>query len=317
MKSTIKVRYLTPKKVSPLRYPGGKSILTDFLARFTSWNGLKDTIYIEPYAGGAGAALNLLFYDKVKQIVINDANIAIFSFWNSLINHSEAFLKKFDSINPTLREWKKQKTIFEKHKNDKTASTELGFATFFLNRTNRSGILSATPIGGKTQKKQLASKYTIKARYNKKDLRKRLCGVISFKERIKVSNEDALALLKKFSRSSRNMQQKTLIYLDPPYYVNGKKLYMDFYNNDDHRALASFLEKSKMRCKWLLSYDNVVAIKKLYRKSEQYFFTLRYSASTARKGKELLMHSNNSIILEKFIFKKGKKKKIFLKKIKT
>ena len=50
---------------SPLRYPGGKSILSPLLGNFIEINNLLDGIYIEPYAGGAGAALKLLFSEYV------------------------------------------------------------------------------------------------------------------------------------------------------------------------------------------------------------------------------------------------------------
>src|SRR5690606_8065213 len=128
---------------------------------------LKNVVYAEPYCGGAGAAINLLLGDKVESIQINDISLGIFSFWYYLVNKSDEFLELFNKTDINLEEWYKQKAIV---KDSKEPSLELGFATFFLSRTNRSGILSAGPIGGKDPEKQAIAKYDISCRYNKDQL---------------------------------------------------------------------------------------------------------------------------------------------------
>ncbi|MBK9982091.1 MAG: DNA adenine methylase [Saprospiraceae bacterium] len=136
---------------TPLRYPGGKSIMSPFFEELIKLNSLKKVIYSEPYAGGAGAAINLLLNNSVEAIRINDSSRGIYSFWNSLINEGERFIDKVDKTEVTLKEWQSQRLIF---KNSTTTSFDLGFATFFLSRTNRSGILAAGPIGGQDEKTQ-------------------------------------------------------------------------------------------------------------------------------------------------------------------
>lgn len=288
--------------ISPMRYPGGKSVMFPFIENLIQNNFTKPVTYVEPYAGGAGAALALLYHNCVNEIYLNDANIAIFSFWYSLLQNSKKFLYKFNTTPPSLDEWYKQKEIFTTHCNDKKPSLELGFATFFLNRTNHSGILSAGPIGGQTQKQQHSAKYKIDARYNKVKLLEKLNWIIRNKSRIKIFNLDALDLLRTIEKFPKSVQSQFLIYLDPPYFVNGKRLYMDFYTDLDHRKLAKHLTKKRL-FKWILSYDNVKEIVELYPNNFQHSFFLNYSAAKRKIGKELLISSPNITISNKILHK--------------
>lgn len=288
----IKRNIAVGPSLSPLRYPGGKSIMFPLLESIIKQNFTIPITYVEPYAGGAGAALALLYHGIVKKIHINDANIAIFSFWHTLLNHSQEFLDKFQKTNPTLEEWYKQKEIFETLRKSTLPSIDLGFATFFLNRTNHSGILSAGPIGGKSIEQQKQTAYPIYVRYNKTRLLEKLQWLITNKSNIKTSNLDALALLRVIKQKPIAKQQNIFIYLDPPYFVHGKRLYMDFYTPKDHEKLARVLRKHN-HFKWILSYDNVPEIQNLYPDNRQFPFSLAYSAATRKQGNELLICANN------------------------
>ena len=197
---------------SPLRYPGGKALMTNFFIELFRLNGLQDVVYAEPYAGGAGAAINLLLQDKVSYIMINDANIGVFSFWHSLIHDSERFIQVIKDIPVTLTEWNRQRSII---KNAEAPSFELGVATFFMSRTNRSGVITGGAIGGATEEKQALAKYKIDCRFKKDKLIERLQAIVEKKERILVSNDDALDFL-------GNLNDSVFVYLDPPYYDKGK-----------------------------------------------------------------------------------------------
>ena len=293
-KSIVKMRSLeTMATTTPLRYPGGKSVMTDFIKNFILTNKMEDVCYAEPFAGGAGAALNLLTDNIVDNIIINDASIPIFSFWKSLVEYSEEFLYLFDKTPINLNEWLKQKDIFENKCSE--FSVEMGFATFYLNRCNRSGILKAGPIGGNTEEKQKLAKYKIDARFNKTNLRPKLEVIIKLKNKITVSNLDAIEFITQCQKLSIKDRRKLLIYLDPPYYIHGSELYMNFYIHKDHLALAKLLSKSTV-FKWILSYDNVEEIQKLYKRFDLYTFDLTYTVQTSKQGKELLTHSKNSVL---------------------
>lgn len=301
---------------TPLRYPGGKSIFTDFFTSYIEVNKISDAVYVEPYCGGAGAAINLLLNDTVKQIWLNDANYSIYSFWYSLKYYGEEFLNRFDEIEINIDNWIIQRRILNntEGKTDKKEDVlSNGFATFYLNRCNRSGILKAGAIGGNSRESQLSANYKIDARFNKKNLRTKLEAIISKNDRIVVSNMDALYFLSELSKESIEIQKKIMVYLDPPYYKQGSSLYLNFYEHDDHKSIAEFL-KNEFNWKWLLSYDNVKDIRKMYSSFSQYSFYLNYSAQDAKLGNELLIHSNNSLLPESMLIKQIKhtKKKIEL-----
>jgi len=266
---------------SPLRYPGGKTFLAPELQRILSVINLKKPIYVEPYAGGAGAALSLLFAGKVKKIVINDYDKAIYSFWKAVIESPEIFAQKIISTPVDVSEWKKQKEIYA----DKSGTTfEIGFATFFLNRTNRSGVMNAGPIGGIKQ----GGNYKINARYNKSDLAARILEIGKYKSRIQVFNEEGIEFTKKYIN-----KKNTFIYLDPPYMKKGKMLYMNLYKDADHERLAKLLNKNKDSY-WALTYEEMKKVRSLYENRKRKRLFLKYGVHDSRnihKARELMILS--------------------------
>jgi len=271
--------------ISPLRYPGGKTVLSPFLSELLIENSLHGGIYAEPYAGGAGAALNLLFSEIVDEILINDADYCIYCFWKSILEQKQKFLTLIDKTPVTILEWKKQRKVYQNYKNH--SQIKVGFATFFLNRCNRSGILmNAGPIGGKEQQ----GTWKIDARFNKTELKLRIERISLYAERIKIFNLDALVFLKDII--SKNPQvDRTMVYLDPPYYLKGSELYLNHYKNADHSKVKNYLEK-KRKFKWILSYDNVEQIRKLYGNMNQLSFCLSYTAHIPKVGSELLIYND-------------------------
>ena len=289
---------------SPLRYPGGKSLMTNFFVDLFHRNGLQGIVYAEPYAGGAGAAINLLLNGHVNEIMINDANIGVYSFWYYLIHDSEHFIQVVQNIPVTLSEWHKQKEIIT---NGEKPSFELGVATFFMSRTNRSGVILGGSIGGSTEEKQNNAKYKIDCRFNKKELTQRLKTIAAKKDHIKVTNEDALDFL-------RQLNNNVFVYLDPPYYVKGKSLYMNHYTGKDHEKLAYYLQ-NEADFNWVLSYDDVSQIRNLYAHSELYRFPLRYTVSKKQIGYELLTHSANIRFPECLEIRRTHSRNIFIERI--
>ncbi len=271
--------------LSPLRYPGGKSLLTNFLSELIELNGAKGGTYYELYAGGAGAALNLLFGDIVNEIVINDADYRIYSFWHSIINQTKKFLKAIDECDVNIDEWNYQKEIYANAKNENTF--DVGFATFFLNRTNRSGIIhNAGPIGGLKQ----TGNYLIDVRFNKDGLKKRIEAIASKKERIKLYNLKTENFVQDTSLYKNT--KKSFFYLDPPYYYKGSELYLNNYSHDQHKNLSLLLCGSKIK-NWLVSYDNVIEIKNMYKNYRTSKFNLNYSLQVKKEASELLIFSNS------------------------
>lgn len=278
--------------VSPLRYPGGKAKVASFVQELIIQNNLLDGTYVEPYVGGGSVALCMLFNECVSDIYINDIDLSIYAFWHSILMDSERFCRLIHDTPVNMAVWKKQRDIqANKLKEDLLT---VGFSTFFLNRTNRSGILNAGVIGGNDQ----TGNYKIDARYNKSDLIRRISRIAEYSDRIHLSNLDALQLIKDLCLK---LSEKTLFYFDPPYYVKGKGLYLNHYNDENHREIATAI-KNLPKFKWIVSYDNVDFITSLYSDLRQKIFELNYSASNSGKGKEVMIFSNNLIIPEHKLF---------------
>lgn len=284
---------------SPLRYPGGKGLLGDFLTDVITINNLRGGVYYELYAGGAGAALRLLFNRTVKKIVINDADYRIYSFWYSILYETKNFISLIDKCVLSIEEWKKYKYIYDNASNEKI--TDVAFATFYLNRTNRSGILhKAGPIGGMDQK----GNYLIDARFNREDLKSRIRSIATRAESIELYNSTTESFLKNLSVHPNS---KSFFYLDPPYYNKGRDLYLNNYTHDQHVYLSSILKESRLKY-WLISYDNAEPIKMMYPDFRKANFNLNYSLQDKKQATELLIFSDHLRIPEDLLIRKNKLK---------
>lgn len=268
---------------SPLRYPGGKNKIAKFVKLFITKTKNYDTVYVEPFAGGAGVALSLLMSNSVESIVINDYDKAIYSIWRAIKEDSDNFIDLIRETPVTIEEWYKQKEVYE-NKNS-SYSLELAFASFFLNRTNRSGILKAGPIGGYNQ----TGNYLIDVRFNKDELINRVQNIASKKNRIFVYNQDVRVFLKKYLPKYDNV----FVYLDPPYYNKGKELYKNFFSDKDHLEIANLV--SQLNCHWMVTYDVEDAIIKLYKNYSQKKFDLYYSAAKKIIKSEIMVVSDDSL----------------------
>ena len=269
---------------SPLRYPGGKNKLAKFIAKICVDNNVHNH-YVEPYAGGAAVALYLLMESKVSKITINDFDRSIYAFWHSVLKDTKKLCNLIEKTDITIKNWQKAKEV---QRNKKRATLlELGFSTFFLNRTNMSGIINAGVIGGIEQK----GKYKIDCRFNKKDLISRIKKIAEYKKNITIYNLNAVELIKKIQK--KELYSQTIFYFDPPYYLKGSSLYVNYYNHADHKEIAKMIKKIK-KSEWIISYDNTSQIQKIYNwVNKKIEYSVSHTAREAKRGKEVLFFSKN------------------------
>lgn len=269
---------MTGRTYSPLRYPGGKNCIFKFLSNLFYENNLIGIEYAEPYAGGAGLALHLLMDCFVSKIYINDLDDWVFSFWFTILNDTERFCDWIKTTDITVDNWilYKQKLTHP----EKLSTFEKATVFFFLNRTNVSGVIKGGIIGGISQQ----GKYKIDARFNKNNLIERIKYIALFKNNIELSKLDGIDFLKVLNRKQRDI----FFYIDPPYVEKGANLYLNFYNNNDHKNLAATIKK--IRKKWLVSYDNNELISELYSQYRILKYDLSQCTSN-RIGNELLVFS--------------------------
>ncbi len=268
---------------SPLRYPGGKNKLSAFVAKICIDNNINGH-YVEPYSGGASVALFLLFEGFVSKITINDRDRSIYAFWHSVLNRPKQLCDLIQNAELTMEEWRRQKEI---QLNKRTANLlELGFSTFYLNRTNRSGIINAGVMGGVQQN----GNYLMDCRFNRPVLIERIKRIAKQRKNIRLYKKDAVKLIDKIEAESEN--ENIIFYFDPPYYLKASTLYMNHYEDKNHKKVSDKI-KSIKNIKWIVSYDNVPEIKKLYSDCEKKEFSFKHTVYEIRDGKEIMFFSNN------------------------
>lgn len=275
-----------PSFYTPLRYPGGKGKLVPFIKRIFDENDLVDGVYVEPYAGGAAVAMELLLHEYARKVYINDISAGVAAFWRSVLHNTEALCSAISRVKVTMMQWQEQRDI-QNHP-DQHDDLALGFSTFFLNRTNRSGILNAGVIGGKEQ----TGKWKIDARFNADDLIKRIQIIARVRNRIEFHQLDALAFIDTVASS---LPAKSLIYLDPPYYVKGSDLYLHHYEQGDHIKIAKRVIRLRTK-NWIVSYDNAPEVQPMYAKFRNIIYGLSYSAQERHKGSEIMFFSDSLTI---------------------
>ncbi len=274
------IRHLTP-----LRYPGGKSHLAPFFGDLIQRNELADGAYVEPYAGGAGVGVSLLLGEYVDSIWINDLDPAVWAFWQSVLSDDGELRRRIEKTPLTVPEWARQKAIYQ---SGLAAGVHaLGFAFFYLNRTNRSGILDGGVIGGKKQK----GEWKMDARFNREELADRVRRIARYRSRLHVHCQDALIFLRSVLH---RLPQRALLYLDPPYYAKGRHLYTNYYTPADHGAIAKTVKR--LTRPWVVSYDDRVETRRLYAGYPSRRYRLSYSAREKRQGAEVMFFAREMAV---------------------
>jgi DNA adenine methylase len=266
-----------PSTDTPLRYPGGKTQLAPFVAKLMAKNDLQGGHYAEPFAGGAGVAWRLLFSGLASEVWLNDIDPAIYAFWHAAVHHADALCQRIDSAALNMDEWRLQRAVF---RDEHSLPIDRAFATLFLNRTNRSGILDGGVIGGSTQK----GNYKLDCRFNKVDLIRKVQRIGRYRAVVHLSNLDARMCLAKWDKL---LPERSLLNIDPPYFGMGSELYLNHFKANDHAALAR--QVRRLQRPWMLTYDDTPEIEALYLGLPIHRMSLLYSAQTKRMGAELLV----------------------------
>jgi DNA adenine methylase len=268
---------------TPLRYPGGKQKLTPFILELIQANNLQGGHYVEPYAGGAGVALELLLGNHVKKIHLNDSALPVYAFWRSVLSKADELCSLISKASLTVDEWKLRREIVRNPKEH--TLLELGYSTFYLNRCNRSGVLSGGLIGGLDQ----TGEWKMDARFSRNELIRRIEVIASRSSSIVLKNWDAERFIEEHVQG---LPENTLVYLDPPYFEKASRLYLNSYAEEDHERIAKFIQ-SKLTKRWVVSYDSAPQILNYYKRSRSFLYDLQYNASTVYKGREIFVFSND------------------------
>lgn len=228
-------------------------------------------------------AIELLLDQHVAHIHLNDSSRPIYAFWRAILNHTDEFCRLVASASLDIPEWKKRREVV-RHSNDYD-ELELGFSTFYLNRCNRSGVLSGGVIGGLNQ----TGKWKMNARFSRNDLIGRIEAIAMRAGAITLRNWDAERFIVEHIPT---LPEKTLVYCDPPYFEKASGLYLNHYKPDDHARIAKTIQE-KLHKKWVVSYDSAPEILVHYKERESFLYDLQYNAATVYKGKEVFFFSDD------------------------
>lgn len=273
-----------PHTESPLRYPGGKSSLYLFVKSIIELNNLDEYSYVEPFAGGAGLALKLLFNNDVPSIIINDKDPAIYSFWYCVLNRTDDLCNLIELTPITIQEWHIQKETLAQRGNGDLLS--LAFSTLFLNRTNVSGVLKGGVIGGQDQ----TGNYKMNARFKREDLIRKIQKIAQHKNQISLYHLDVLDFVYDVLPAYNNL----FVNFDPPYVDKGAELYMNFFSDNDHVILRNAI--SNYQGRWMVTYNDCALIRRIYRNYQRCLIPINYSAGSTKKTNEIGIFSDGLIL---------------------
>lgn len=269
--------------LSPLRYPGSKRRLVKQVENILLQNSLRPPLFVEPFAGGASVALQLLQNRSVERIGLVDLDSLVASFWKTVFFDTKWLVNKIRTIEITLAQWHR----FKKYRGKDVRTQAL--ACLFLNRTSFSGILArgAGVIGGTNQK----SKYKIDCRFSRETLIQRIELLASMRDRVafvwNCSWDEALTRLEKMKANREDI----FLYIDPPFFEKADKLYRFYFNEKQHLELRDRLLTT--RVPWLLSYDSPGTAERLYAKAKSLKkIGMNYSAQSEggfRAAQEILI----------------------------
>jgi DNA adenine methylase len=246
------------KLISPLRYPGSKRRLAGFIQQAIELNELAPQLYVEPFAGGASIALQLLANELVDQVILIDRDPLIAHFWHTLFFDTQWLVNQIKTIPISLEKWDSFRAQQPKSRR------EYAIKCLFLNRTSFSGILEngAGPLGGRKQE----SKYPIDCRFPRVELVNRVEKIASFREHIAgvwaLSWQEGLEKISKLQKKKQLPKEQTFFYLDPPFFQKAERLYRFTFEDNDHKTLRDTLVA--MKDFWILSYDSVDHVQRLY-----------------------------------------------------
>lgn len=269
--------------LSPLRYPGGKALLVPYISGVIEENYLGGCTFFEPYAGGSSVSLELLRLGFISNAVLVEKDPLVFAFWWSVFNSTDELCAAVAACPVTIDTWNElqpTKLVLDPFSSDYSL-LQLGTAGLFFNRTNFSGIMGAGPIGGALQK----SAYKINCRFNSVKLIRQIRAASEFSNRVQLHFGDALTFLRKNTHVISS--GFSFVYIDPPYYVQGSKLYRFSYKDQDHVALATFIREQGYP--WLLSYDDHPRIRELYENTQVQPIYLDYKVRSSKTAQELLI----------------------------
>lgn len=130
------------------------------------------------------------------------------------------------------------------------------------------------------------------ARYNRTILIHHIEEIAKYRKQIVIYNKDIRSFIDNIIPC---YPTSSFVYFDPLYYVNGQRLYKNALSLSDHSKIASSIING-VECQWIITYDDVLELRKIYAEFPQAVYTLNYSAANKGKGSELMIFKSAELI---------------------
>lgn len=256
------------KRLSPFRYPGGKSKVIDYL--YSHLRSAKSKKLVSPFTGGGSFELAMLNSGVVEELHLNDLDTGVYSLWWVIKHMPYELISRIEYFNLGHKEFfKAQQIIKEDYKNVNVV--EAAWTSLLVNRLAYSGVSKANPLGGRN-----GTKENLLSRWNPADLVSRIEKIHAMSESITITQENAVELIEE-----AYWEESSTIFIDPPYVAKGKDLYHCFYTHKDHLELSCLLDSLHMGfpgADMVVTYDFCELLDKIYTSPKREVIGRVYSA---------------------------------------
>ncbi|MGI8905387.1 MAG: DNA adenine methylase [Candidatus Sumerlaeaceae bacterium] len=232
-------------KLSPFRYPGGKTWLVPYIRTWLSSKKQRPGVLVEPFAGGGIVGLTAAFERLAEHVLLVEKDADIAAVWNAIFSGQAEWLAE-RILKYKLSTANAKATLAQ----PPSSQRDRAFATILRNRVQRGGIMA---VGAGLVKTGENGK-GISSRWYPETLAERIREIAACKQWLSFLEADAFDVITRYADD-----EKVVFFVDPPYTVAAKRLYQHW--EVDHTVLFKLL--SKVRGDVLLTYDNTVEINAL------------------------------------------------------
>lgn len=274
-KPRVPLKQKPKKRLSPLRYPGGKSKLIDYILTQLDPDQLR--MVISPFTGGGSVELALLESGLTKHLVLNDKDPDVYNFWNVSLNQTDELIQLIQTRPLTVSLYETAHQYMTDKKPFNGSNIEKAFLFLINNRCSFSGIYNAGRMGGKK-----GSLGDLSARYNPNTLVKQLTRLNKLNNdpstKIEVRNDSYENIIEEYAWLGNNT-----FFIDPPYITEqAKSIYKHAFDDTEHHHLFAILNEfwhSFPNSDFLVFYDNHTRINEFPIPNDVKIINRRYSIS--------------------------------------
>lgn len=251
-------------KLSPFRYPGGKTWFVPEARRWLSRLARRPALFIEPFAGGASVGLAVAYEGLARHVILCEKDADVAGVWKVALGEA----KSVDRLTRAILDFDCTRTNVEARLVPRSGAggdvVEAAFRTILRNRVSRGGNMS--PGAGLIRDGDGGR--GVAARWYPETIVQRILAIQSLRNRMTFVEGDAFDVI-----SQHGGDPTAAFFIDPPYTSGpesaGHRLY-------EHRRVshpALFEAMATVAGPLLATYDDAATVRAL---------ALRHGLATSR-----------------------------------